>query len=70
MKVNNSIDLTQEVNMGEFTDKLKGTVKEAVGEAKQQSRDPATRAEGRADKIDGKTDKLKGSIKGALGDDI
>ncbi len=56
--------------MGEFTDKLKGTVKEAVGEAKQQSRDPATRAEGRADKIDGKTDKLKGSIKGALGDDI
>jgi uncharacterized protein YjbJ (UPF0337 family) len=56
--------------MGEFTDKLKGTVKETIGEAKLQSHDPETRAEGRADKIDGKTDKVKGSIKGALGDKI
>ena len=56
--------------MGEFTDKVKGSVKETIGEAKQNSRDPETRAEGRAQKIDGKTDKVKGSVKGALGDDI
>ena len=41
--------------MGELTDKVKGSVKETVGEAKQNSRDPETRAEGRAQKIDGKT---------------
>ncbi len=56
--------------MGEFIDKAKGAVKEAIGEAKQHSRDPETRAEGKAQKIDGKIDKAKGSIKGALGDKI
>jgi uncharacterized protein YjbJ (UPF0337 family) len=56
--------------MGEFTDKAKGAVKETIGEAKQHSRDPETRAEGTAQKIDGKTDKLKGSVKGAMGDKI
>jgi len=56
--------------MGEFTDKAKGTAKEVIGEAKQHSSNPETRAEGTAQKIEGKTDKVKGSIKGALGDKI
>lgn len=56
--------------MGEFTDKLKGTAKEVIGEAKLHSTDPETRAEGRANKIEGKADKLKGSVKGALGDKV
>jgi hypothetical protein len=41
--------------MGEFTDKAKGTAKEIIGEAKQHSSNPETRAEGTAQKIDGKT---------------
>lgn len=56
--------------MGEFTDKAKGSAKEVIGEAKQHSHDPQTRAEGRAQKTDGKIDKVKGSVKGALGDRI
>ena len=56
--------------MGEFTDKAKGTVKEVIGEAKQQSNNPETRAEGRAQEAEGKLDKAKGSVKGALGDRI
>ena len=34
--------------MGELTDKIKGNVNEALGKAKQQSKDPDTRAEGAA----------------------
>jgi uncharacterized protein YjbJ (UPF0337 family) len=56
----------QEVIMGEFTDKAKGTAKEAIGDAKQNSRDPETRAEGRAQELDGKKDKAKGEVKGAI----
>ena len=56
--------------MGEFTDKTKGAAKEVIGEAKQHSRYADVRAEGRAQKTDGKIDKIKGSIKGALGDRI
>jgi uncharacterized protein YjbJ (UPF0337 family) len=56
--------------MGEFTDKAKGTVKEAVGEAKQGSSNPDVRADGRAQKTEGKIDKTKGKVKGALGDHI
>jgi uncharacterized protein YjbJ (UPF0337 family) len=56
--------------MGELTDKAKGTVKEGIGEAKQHSNDPKTRAEGRAQEVDGKTDKAKGEIKGAAGDRV
>lgn len=56
--------------MGELTDKIKGTVKEAIGEVKQKSSDPETRAEGTAQKVDGKIDKAKGTVKGALGNDI
>lgn len=52
--------------MGEFTDKAKGAVKEAVGEAKQRSHDPETRSEGCAQEIDGKADKAKGKVKGAI----
>lgn len=56
--------------MGELTDKIKGTVKEALGEARQQSDDPKTRAKGVAQEFEGKADKAKGEIKGALGDRI
>lgn len=56
--------------MGEFTDKAKGAVKETIGEAKQRSSDPETRAEGRKQEVEGKGDKAKGSVKGVLGDRI
>lgn len=56
--------------MGEFTDKAKGHVKEAIGEAKQGSSNPDVRADGKAQKVEGKVDKTKGSVKGALGDRI
>lgn len=56
--------------MGELADKVKGNVKEALGEAKQHSSDPETRAEGRAQEVDGKVDQFKGKVKGALGNDI
>ncbi|HSF12464.1 MAG TPA: CsbD family protein [Erythrobacter sp.] len=56
--------------MGELTDKIKGAVKEVLGEAKQHSNDPQTQAEGTVQKIDGKFDKTKGAVKGALGDKI
>lgn len=56
--------------MGEFTDKAKGAAKEAIGKVKQHSSNPETRAEGRAQEVEGKLDKAKGSVKGALGDHI
>lgn len=56
--------------MGELTDKIKGNIKEAIGGVKQQSNDPDVRAEGTADKAEGKGDQFKGKVKGALGDDI
>lgn len=56
--------------MGELTDKAKGAAKQAVGGIKQQSGNPATRADGRAMEREGKRDKVKGAVKGALGDDI
>lgn len=56
--------------MGEFTDKAKGAAKEAIGKVKQQSSNPETRADGRAQEVEGKLDKAKGSVKGALGDRI
>lgn len=56
--------------MGEFTDRAKGAAKEAIGEIKQRSSNPETRAEGRAQEVAGKLDKAKGKIKGALGNDI
>ena len=56
--------------MGELTDKIKGTVDEAIGKVKQHSSDAETRDEGVAQEAKGKAEKLKGSVKGALGDDI
>ncbi len=56
--------------MGELTDKLKGGVNKAVGKAKQQSADPATRQDGSGQELKGKGQKVKGAIKGALGNDI
>ena len=56
--------------MGELTDKIKGNVNEALGKAKQQSKDPAERNEGAAQEGKGKAQQFAGKVKGALGDDI
>lgn len=56
--------------MGELVDKIKGNVNEAVGKAKQESSNPATRNDGAAQEAEGKGQQFKGKIKGALGDDI
>lgn len=56
--------------MGEFTDKVKGNVNEAVGKAKQKSDDPETQGEGVDQEVKGKSQQTAGKIKGALGDDI
>lgn len=56
--------------MGELKEKVKGNFNEAVGEVKQQSNDPETRAEGRAQETKGKAQQVKGEVEGALGDDI
>lgn len=56
--------------MGELKDKIKGNVNEAVGEAKQHSDNPNTRAEGEKQEAKGKGQQFKGKVKGALGDDI
>ncbi len=56
--------------MGELTDKIKGTVNEAIGKVKRESDDPDTRAEGDLQEAKGDLQKAKGSIKGALGDNI
>jgi uncharacterized protein YjbJ (UPF0337 family) len=56
--------------MGELTDKIKGSVNEAVGKVKQRSADPAKRDEGAGQELKGKGQKVVGKIKGALGDDI
>ena len=50
--------------MGELLDKTKGMIKEAIGEVKQQSDDPETRAKGKKDEIEGKIDRAKGEVKG------
>ncbi|MDT0575336.1 CsbD family protein [Croceicoccus sp. F390] len=54
--------------MGEFTDKVKGNVNEAIGKAKQQSNDPDTRAEGAGQETKGKGEQLKGKVKGVIND--
>jgi len=56
--------------MGELKDKAKGIANEAAGNVKQQSNDPETRAEGRAQERKGEAQNLKGKIKGALGDKV
>ena len=54
--------------MGEFTDKVKGNVNEAVGKAKQNSDDPETRDEGAGQEVKGKAQQLEGAVKGAIND--
>ncbi len=56
--------------MGGGIDKVKGNVNEAIGKAKQQSNNPATRDEGAAQEVKGKAQQTSGKIKGALGDGI
>ncbi len=56
--------------MGELTDKIKGTANETIGKVKQQSDDPATRAEGEAQETRGAFENLKGDVKGALGNKV
>jgi uncharacterized protein YjbJ (UPF0337 family) len=56
--------------MGELTDKIKGTVNEAIGKAKQHSSDADTKADGAAQELKGKAQKVAGTVKGALGDKI
>lgn len=56
--------------MGELTDKIKGNVNEAAGKLKQESNNPATRAEGQDQELKGKGQQFTGKVKGALGDDI
>ncbi|WP_347718450.1 CsbD family protein [Sphingomonas sp.] len=54
--------------MGEFTDKIKGAVNNAVGNAKQESDNPQTRAEGERQELKGDVQETKGKIKGAIND--
>src|SRR5690606_6169809 len=56
--------------MGELKDKAKGIANEVAGEVKQQSGDPVTRSEGRAQERKGEAQNLKGKVKGALGDKV
>jgi uncharacterized protein YjbJ (UPF0337 family) len=56
--------------MGELTDKIKGTVNEAIGNVKEavgtHTDNDALAADGAEQRLDGKGDKFKG----ALGDNI
>jgi uncharacterized protein YjbJ (UPF0337 family) len=54
--------------MGEFTDKIKGAVNNAVGNAKQKSDNPETRAEGERQELKGDVQDTKGKIKGVIND--
>jgi len=56
--------------MGELVDKIKGNANEAMGKLKQESKNPNTRDEGRAQEAKGKAQQVAGKVKGALGDDI
>ncbi len=59
--------------MGEFVDKVKGNVNEAIGKAKQGlagDDNHELKAEGAAQEAKGETQKAAGSVKGALGDNV
>jgi uncharacterized protein YjbJ (UPF0337 family) len=60
--------------MGEFTDKAKGTVNEAIGKTKsaagRATDNPELVVKGVAQQGKGKAQKAAGAIKGALGDKI
>lgn len=52
--------------MGEFTDKVKGNVNQAMGDAKQDSDNPRVRDEGREQEAKGEGQEMKGKLKGAI----
>lgn len=52
--------------MGEFTDKAKGKVNEAVGNMKQDSDDAHTRREGAQQETKGEAQQVKGKAKGVV----
>ncbi len=52
--------------MGEFTDKAKGAVNEAVGKAKRGSSSSRVRNDGAAQETKGEAQKLKGKVKGVV----
>jgi len=52
--------------MGEFTDKIKGNIKEAAGKMKQNSSNERVREEGAAQEMRGKGQQLKGKVKGVI----
>lgn len=54
--------------MGEFVDKAKGAVNNAVGKAKQESDNPEVRAEGDRQELKGDVQNTKGKIKGVIND--
>jgi len=56
--------------MGELKDKAKGLGNEIAGKAKQNSDNPDTRAEGRAQERKGEAQNLKGEVEGALGNKV
>ena len=56
--------------MGEMTDKIKGAINNAVGNAKQESDDSETRAEGRRQELKGDLQDKKGSVEGAFGNKV
>ncbi len=62
--------------MGEFVDKVKGNVNEAIGKVKQAvagdgpDQNADLKAEGATQEGKGKAQQTMGSVKGALGDDI
>ena len=56
--------------MGEITDKIKGAVNNAVGNAKQESDNPDTRAEGERQELKGDLQDKKGSVEGAFGNKV
>ena len=56
--------------MGELTDRAKGAVNQVVGNAKQGSADPETRAKGAAQERKGEAQDVIGKVKGVFGDDV
>lgn len=52
--------------MGEYTDKVKGNVNQAMGEAKQDSDNPRVREEGREQETKGEAQETKGKVKGIV----
>ena len=54
--------------MGEMTDRIKGNINKAVGDAKQNSDNPDVRDEGDAQKLKGEGQDLKGKVKGIIND--